>query len=920
MTCRADLGGPLGDRGQRGGLYAPEDLGVDVRRIGVERRGIRAIANACGNRSPPAAGVPLEVKLQLFALAGRAEGITDSGISCGITHGDAGELRVCVSRNPITPSEFVQGISLVRPVNGFSAPSRSGIAEGLLQVIRMRALFTVPILVFIACGNPRVGANPDATPDASADVTTDGVSDTAADLEADSAEADSDTGDEPPPLVTRQEALDHVNPFVGSGGIGFGYASGTPAAQRPLGLIKVGPDTTNHGSHLPQAHFSGYNDMDPHIRGFSHVRLVGTGAADLGNLRVLPVTAVPDEPWNPWTTLDKHSERATPGWYACRLPDEGVDAVMSAGRFAAAHRYEYEGQAILLVDPAASIIDSGVVEARIDWTGEVLTGVVSFRGPFTGRARGFELFFDIAVTPTPIAVSGWNDEGIAEGAEMSGTRAGLILEFEPGSTVELEVGVSLIDSAAARANREAELVDVADVETLAELAAAEWTETIDNVLVAGGTERERTIFYSALYNAYRMPTVLSEPDGRYRGFDLDIHDAEGHRYVSDLSMWDTYRTLHPWYSLTDPDAQRDSVLSLLLMSDQGGDGVPRWPAMLGETGSMIGESADIVIGDAAAHGLDGVDWSRAFDALYANSYGRLEGDGALGREGVEDYAELGYLPADRFDESVSKTLEYAWNDFGLAAVARAAGEEDQAEALSARALSFTNLIHPDEAFPWPRDADGSFQSGFSPRDVYMREGPITEGNAWHWRFYGLHAPEALAEAMGGPGAVAAALDEFFERSSLTGDERPNNFLPDPFYWHGNEPAIHAAALYSALGDIDRATHWTRQIQEWLYDDTPAGLPGNDDGGTLSSWYLFAAIGLYPVAGSDLYYLTVPLFERIELDMGRGDTLTILASGATWERRSVEEIRLDGQLLDRTSVRYEELAGATLEFVLREDAQ
>lgn len=770
----------------------------------------------------------------------------------------------------------------------------------------------IPLLLVCAtagCHSKHEQTDPDALGDALIDA------DASGGPEVVDAPADATRDAELPEL---EYGMDYVDPFIGGGGIGFGYASGTPAAQLPNGLIKVGPDTTNHGSHLPQAHFSGYNDMDPHTRGFSHVRLVGTGAADLGNLRLLPVATVPDEPWNPWTTLD--AEIALPGFYSCSLPDEGVAAAMAAGEFVAGHRYSYTGDAALLVDPAASIVDEGVEHAEIAWDGEAIIGHVSFKGPFTGRARGFELYFDITISQDPTGVRAWDEEGIVDADEASGRRAGLIVEFEPRTTVEIVVGVSLIDAESARANRTPRFQDPPETLERAGHAVTAWQDVIDNVQVAGGTERERRIFHTALYNAYRMPTILSEPDGRYRGFDLDVHEADGHRYVSDLSMWDTYRTLHPWYSLTDPDLQRDSVLSLLLMSEQGLDGVPRWPAMLGETGSMIGESADIVIGDAAAHGLAGVDWNRAFDVLYENSYGRMLGESGLGREGMEEYVELGFLPADVFDESVSKTLEYAWDDFGLAAVARAAGEDSLAEELAERGLSFTNVMHPDEAFPWPRDSDGSFPGGFSPRDVYMREGPITEGNAWHWRFYGLHAPDALAGAMGGRDVVLAALEEFFDRSSLTSGERPNNFLPDPYYWHGNEPAIHAAALFSALGDIDSATYWTREIQEWLYDDTPAGLPGNDDGGTLSAWYLFSSIGLYPVAGSDLYYLIAPLFERIEVDMGQGDTLTILAPGASTDARFVHEIRLDGEPMEGTSVTYEQLRGATLEFDVSEFRQ
>ena len=795
----------------------------------------------------------------------------------------------------------------------------------------MRKTLLILTLIAVGCSDQPSGEGSSDTSGDLADPAFDAVGDADAGFDASDAPNDADTEspdldvDEDaaplPSLLSAEEALARVDPFFGSGGVGFGYASGTPAAQLPLGLIKVGPDTTAAGAHAPQNHFSGYYDTDPHARGFSHIRLVGTGAADLGNLRLLPLARADDEPWRAWTALDKASEVARPGTYSCALPTEDVVAEMAAGRFAARHRYTYGASATLQIDAASSIIDQGVELASIEWDGDFATGSVVFRGPFTGRARGFELFFDIALSEPPSAVSSWNDAGVGDTTAAAGERAGLLLEFTDGITLEVSVGISLIDAESARSNRLGEAGPDHSFEAIAESARQEWLGIVNNVAIAGGTEREQRIFYSALYNAYRMPTVLSEPSGNYRGFDGEVHEVDDHRYLSDLSMWDTYRTLHPWYSLTDPNAQRDTVISLLAMYDQGGDGVPRWPAMLGETGSMIGESADIVIGDAAAHGIEGIDWAHAFDALYRNSYERIfDLPFGLGREGIEHYVGIGYLPHERYHESVSKTLEYTWNDFGLAAVARAAGEEDLAVELEERSHSFTNIIHPERGFPWPRDEEGTFDPDVSERDVYMRDGPFTEGSAWHWRFYGLHAPDVLAEAIGGPTALVQALETFFERSALGIDGRPNTALPDPFYWHGNEPAIHAAALFSAMGEMDRATHWTREIQERLYNDTPDGIPGNDDGGTLSSWYLFASAGLYPVAGSDLYYLTAPLFPEVQIDLGTGSTLSVLAPGASNQRRRVESVRLNGEELDRTSVRYDELIDATLEFTFSSEEQ
>lgn len=764
-------------------------------------------------------------------------------------------------------------------------------------------------------------AGGDATVDAAED--TDATPDVVADAgdTSDAVEDSADTVVQPPEFLTLDEAVERVNPFIGSGGVGFGYASLTPAAQLPVGFVKVGPDTTIAGSHAPQNHFSGYYYTDPHARGFSHVRLVGTGATDLGNLRFLPFSDPGDiDPWRRWTPMDKDSETASPGYYAVTLPDAGVRAEMAAADFGAIHRYTYDGAAMFQIDPASSITDSGTQEASITVDGTRVTGWVTHQGGFAGRSAPFTLYYDVELDTAPTAVTVWDDDGEREGTTATGTRAGAVMTFDDEATVVARLGVSLIDADAAEANRLSAIGD-ASLEDVAEAAEAAWRDVLDNVAIAGGTEREQTMFYSALYNAYRMPSRLSEPDGRYVGFDVDaqVRTAEGHAFYSDLSMWDTFRTLHPWYSLTDHTLQRDCLQSLLRMNEQGSRGMPRWPAMLSYSGSMIGSSADIVFGDAASKGVEGVDWEEAYNALYNSAYGRtFDPPLTTGRDGIESYVEYGYLPADLHDESVSKTLEYAWDDFGLANVARAAGLDDEAAELDAHAQSYLNLFRDDEGFLWPRNADGSWVEDVDDDQIYMRSGPFTEGSAWHWRFYGWHDAEGYAAAYDDAGLdLADTLETFFTSSSLGQPGRPSNVLPGSYYWHGNEPAIHVASIFHIAGEHDRASHWTREIQERLYNDTPDGIPGNDDGGTMSTWYLFTTLGLYPVAGSDLYYLNAPLFERAVIQLGGGGTLTIEAPGASFERRVVTGITLNGEPLDRHHVQHAELIDATLEFTLED---
>ncbi|MCB9506767.1 MAG: glycoside hydrolase family 92 protein [Myxococcales bacterium] len=766
-----------------------------------------------------------------------------------------------------------------------------------------------------------VGDAPDTTGDSAGDVSVDAELDgepsdgsASTDVTPDAiADADTDADTRPyveQPLVTADEALDLVDPFIGSGGVAFGYASLTPAAQRPSGFVKLGPDTTNNGFHAAQNHFSGYLFDDPQVRGFSHVRLVGTGAADLGNLRILPVRAANDSPWRQFTRLDKATEVAHPGYYAVTLPDEGVSVELTTAMFSAIHRYTFAADGgELLIDPASSITDADP-QATITVDGDHVTGSVDFAGGFATRGRRFTLYYDIVASVAPADVRVWNSDGVVEGGSADGPRAGAVLGFDGGGPVELRVGLSLVDAAGAAANREAELGELT-FEQVREGAAGAWREKLGRVRVGGGTERERTMFYTALYNAYRMPTRLDELDGRYRGHDGEVHTIDQGHYVSDLSLWDTYRTLHPWYSLTDPDLQRDCLRSLLLMAEQGEGRVPRWPSMLNDTGSMIGSSADIVFGDAAAKGIDGIDWNAAYTTLRRSA----EGDGvAAGRDGVADYIRLGFLPDDLYGSSVSKTVEYAWDDFGLASVADAAGRSDQADALRERARRYTQLVDPASGLLFPRTEAGPVAA--DPGQVYMGGGPYTEGSAWHWSFAYLHDPAPMLEVLGAE-RIHGMLDELFEASSLGDPGRPNNALPGPLYWHGNEPMIHAAYLYHVVGDPDRSTYWARQIMERLYDDTPAGLPGNDDGGTMSAWYLFSALGLFPAAGSDVYFVTAPLFDDVEIDLPDGSTLRERTNQPTWDVWRRGAATRNGDPLEWTLRHADLLGGVELDFTVVE---
>lgn len=725
--------------------------------------------------------------------------------------------------------------------------------------------------------------------------------------------------------VSAEGAYALVDPFIGSGGAGFGYAALTPAAQAPLGLVKLGPDTTRGTMRADIQHMSGYNYSDPHTRGFSHLHFVGTGVADYGNLRVFPSRSTEGVNTVGWyTSLDKSSEQARPGWYAATLDELDVQVELAATPHVGLHRYTFgdatDGPVYLNIDGAASVRDSGIQAVKIESVdGAKVTGWLTYQGGYVGRRHPFTLYFVATVEPAPDSVSVWDADGIKQGeSSAESTSAGMILGWDdaPEGPVELRFGLSVVDGAGAEANLNAEAPAQESFEAVTEGTRQRWLDKLGRVRVTGGTAREREIFYTAFYNAYRMPTQFSDVDGRYRGLDTEIGQMpDGHTYYTDLSLWDSFRTTHPWYMLVDEDVQRDCLLSLMRMYDAGG-AIPRWPAALSYTGGMIGTSADHLFGGAAAKGLTGVDWSTALDAVLVTADGRPE-EGALfsGRGAIEEYLMYGYVPAGADNETVSRTLEFAYNDASVAYLARAAGRDDVAARFDMRAMNYVNVWDPGVRFFRERATDGTWTEPFEETKHGDRGGMYTEGSAWNWRFYVPHDGAGLAELFGGPEKLGEELETFFTESKFGESILGQNFIPDVYYWHGNQPAIHSAFFFAYSDRPERAAYWLDQIRGRLYTDGPDGLPGNDDGGTLSSWYLFSAIGLYPIAGSDRYILGAPIFERVEIDMSSG-TLVVTAPGAGPGKRDVSAVTAGGDEVSGPEITHETLRGGGVDFELR----
>ncbi len=727
----------------------------------------------------------------------------------------------------------------------------------------------------------------------------------------------------PEPLPPVGDPIPYVDPFIGSGGFGYAAGSAFPGAAAPNGLAKVGPDTDGPFGTITFLHYAGYWFGDDTIQGFSHVHLHGTGLPDYGVLSLMPVDGPVDagltEPSGYGSSFAKESERASPGYYDVTLDRGGIRVEITATAHAAHHRIHFAAGAAgnLVVDLAKHLPGGAVDSAEIELApGEQrLTGRLRSVGGMSDSFGGYDLYFD-AVTRQPWTSSVvWSDEAgpPAAGTAAAGTGVGCGLAFAPSAApVEVQVGLSFVSAAAARANREAEMPGWDFEGTRAEVEG-QWRDLLSRVLVEGGSESERRMFYSALYRAFLMPSVASDVDGAYRFGADEPAVAGGFRFMTDMSLWDTYRTLHPLYDLLAPEVASDAVRSLAAMADALGF-FPKWPIATGESGVMLGASAEIVLADAVIKGALDVDEAAAGYAVLRAAALDAEAPaaGRGGRGDVDEYLDLGYVPASR-DRSASTTIEYAWDDRALSGLAAALGEEEDAELLDARSLGWRQLFDAGLGFVRARNADGSWPSAgdFDPT-AFTDE--FAEANAWQTVFSALHDPEGMIELAGGPEAFAARLEELFVQAESDLAARPRDdmiasSLPRPFYWHGNEPDIHAAYLFALAGRPDMTARWVDWIRASLYSDGAGGLAGNDDGGTLSSWYVWSALGLYPIAGTDRYVLGAPLFTRARVRLP-GGTLTIEAASGDRQGR----VQLDGEERDGGEIRHADLVGGrTLSF-------
>lgn len=680
-----------------------------------------------------------------------------------------------------------------------------------------------------------------------------------------------------------------VNPFVGTDYTGNTY----PGAQLPFGMVQLSPDNGLPG----WDRIAGYFYPDSTIAGFSHTHLSGTGAGDLYDISFLPVTfplVEADAPLGVHSKFSHDSEQAAAGFYKVRLDSYGIDVELTATERTGIQRYTFPGgQAAVRLNLTKAMNWDATVESNVEIVDSVTIQGWRFS---TGWASDQRLWFRTRFSEP------WDSVVIGDVATF-------YFDTKPGQQITVTTALSCTGLEGAAKNLQAE-APTDDFDRYREEARSKWNAELSKIVVAGGTRDDSVKFYTALYHSMLAPTIYCDVDGAYRGPDKMNHDTGGWINYSTFSLWDTYRAAHPLYTYVAPERATDMVRSFVAFAEQNGR-MPVWNFQGVETDMMIGYHSVPVIVEAYRKGL--VPDSLARRALELSvATAELDDYRQIGL-----YRELGYVPYDAVpldkdgNWSMSKTLEYAYDDYCIAQLAADLGEKEIADRFTKRSLNYRNTFNPASGFFQPRSKTGEFIAGFSPDDYSEH---ICESNAWQYCWSVQHAIGDLERLLGGSDAFAKRLQSMM---TATVDSAALPIFSTGMighYAHGNEPGHHVIYLHNRAGRPDLTAKYVAQVMEQFYGSGPAGLCGNEDCGQMSAWFVFSAMGFYPVDPvSGVYEIGTPLFDRMELKLANGKRFTVIAKNLSKENIYVESLKLNGRELDKRQITHDDImAGSTLE--------
>lgn len=704
--------------------------------------------------------------------------------------------------------------------------------------------------------------------------------------------------------------VDYVNPMIGTAEHGHVY----PGATVPFGMVQLSPDTRDNtwdGS-------SGYHYSDGSILGFSHNHLTGTGCADLGNILLMPTVGdlklTPGRsPGDGYRARFSHAEEISrPGYYSVLLPDYNVKVELTATARAGFHRYTFPATTAghVVVDLQHGI-GNKVTEAQLSIeNNHTASGYRKSNGWGGDKTYYFVMEFSRPFDSAGVAQA---DKDVA-GKQTTGkeTKGHFDFKTKVGGQILVRVGLSTVSVEGARKNLHAEIPNW-NFDAVAKAASKQWEKALSVFAIETPDNNLKQTFYTALYHSLIAPTILSDVDGQFRGPDGNVHQAKGYDYYTEMSLWDTFRAENPLLTLIQPARVNDLVNTMLAhFTIFGQNTLPVWPEGGKETWCMIGNHAIPIITDAYLKGFRNYDANEALNDMIAST--------EKNREQLEDYRDKGFIPTANGRQSVSKVLEYAYDDACIARLAKALGRDELAEKYARRSHNWENVFDPSTGFMRGKNADGSWVTPFGPKEMNsITFNEYTEANAWQYNFFVLQDVPGLIAKLGGDDKFVARLDEMFD----TKETIPNlTMIPDVtgvigMYSHGNEPDHHVAYLYNYAGQPWKTQTRVRQVASTLYTNTPGGICGNDDCGQISAWYVFTALGFYPVdPASGIYVLGSPLFDKATLQLepkfAKGRSFTVIARNNSAKNPYIQSATLNGQPITRGWIAHDEItAGGTL---------
>ncbi len=729
----------------------------------------------------------------------------------------------------------------------------------------------------------------------------------------------------------------YVNPFIGTSKMGHVF----PGATAPFGMVQLSPQTNfeamfnDNGTYNSETYeyCAGYQHRDSTIIGFTHTNFSGTGHSDLGDFLVMPTTG--DLVLDPLKTNDStkgfysvfshEKEEASPGYYKVDLDSYNIKAELTASERVGFHQYTFpkSEDAHIILDMVYNVYSYNDKNVWVSIRVENDSTVTGYRQT-KGWARDRKVFFVMQFSKPfksyghkkydPVQYDGFyrrfkQDENFPE---MAGKNIRAYFNFDTyeGEKLNIKLALSSVSTAGAIKNLEAEIPHW-DFNKTKEETKEKWNKELSKIEVTSLSEDDKKSFYTAMYHTNLSPILYEDVDGQYRGLDQNIHLSDGFTNYTVFSLWDTYRALHPLFNITQPTRNNDMIKSMLAHQEQSVHHMlPIWSHYANENWCMIGYHATSVIADALVKNVGDFDKNRALQAAVTTANVRYF-------EGLGDYIDYHYVPDDKSHSSVSKTLEYAYNDWCISQIAKEVGNASTEKEFMDRSEYYTNVYDPKIGFMRPKLADGTFKKAFDPMDT---EGQgFIEGNAWN---YGLYVPQnidKMIEIMGGKEPFSNHLDSLFtmeiadkyiaKHEDITRDGIIGNYV------HGNEPGHHIAYLYNWTGHPEKTQERVRMIMNTMYAPTVEGLCGNDDAGQMSAWYVFSSLGFYPVTpGSTNYALGSPLVKEAIIHLENGKTLTIKATNQSKENVYVKSVSKNGKEVTRNVLTHDDItSGGELVF-------